>query len=240
MTDPIEVIIGDYRAFAAQQRDRLATRGIDITPCSSAAPIAAATSTAAAATRAEHVHAHRAGAVTHVCRFLALASLALSSPWSYPISADGVRWRSGGMRVWMILELSRRIGRPPAEVFHFVAIDHVRNHPRWDPLMELEQVSPGPIGVGTVIQRRHTHTGSPVEGTMEVTEFERDRLIGFTIKDGAVEMRTRMIFEPDGDGTIVSGSIEVPGMRESMDPAPIEASLNKMKQLIESGDDSTA
>jgi predicted metalloenzyme YecM len=32
MTDPIEDIIGDYRAFAVQQRDRLAARGIDITP----------------------------------------------------------------------------------------------------------------------------------------------------------------------------------------------------------------
>jgi len=30
MTDPIEDIIGDYRAFTAQQRDRLAMRGIDI------------------------------------------------------------------------------------------------------------------------------------------------------------------------------------------------------------------
>jgi predicted metalloenzyme YecM len=32
MTDPIAEIIGDYRAFAALQRDRLATRGIDIAP----------------------------------------------------------------------------------------------------------------------------------------------------------------------------------------------------------------
>jgi predicted metalloenzyme YecM len=32
MTDPIEDIIGDYRAFAAQQRDRLQTLGIDIAP----------------------------------------------------------------------------------------------------------------------------------------------------------------------------------------------------------------
>ena len=30
MTDPIAEIIGDYRAFTALQRDRLATRGIDI------------------------------------------------------------------------------------------------------------------------------------------------------------------------------------------------------------------
>ena len=32
-TDPIADIIGDYRAVTALQRDRLATRGIDIAPC---------------------------------------------------------------------------------------------------------------------------------------------------------------------------------------------------------------
>jgi predicted metalloenzyme YecM len=32
MTDAIEDLIGDYRAFTALQRDRLATRGIDIAP----------------------------------------------------------------------------------------------------------------------------------------------------------------------------------------------------------------
>ena len=32
MTDPIADVIGDYRAFAALQRDRLAARGIDIAP----------------------------------------------------------------------------------------------------------------------------------------------------------------------------------------------------------------
>jgi predicted metalloenzyme YecM len=31
-SDPIAEIIGDYRAFAAMQRDRLVTRGIDISP----------------------------------------------------------------------------------------------------------------------------------------------------------------------------------------------------------------
>jgi predicted metalloenzyme YecM len=32
LTDPIADVIGDYRAFAAQQRDRLLARGIDIAP----------------------------------------------------------------------------------------------------------------------------------------------------------------------------------------------------------------
>jgi predicted metalloenzyme YecM len=34
VTDPIADIIGDYRAFAAEQRDRLLARGIDIAPYS--------------------------------------------------------------------------------------------------------------------------------------------------------------------------------------------------------------
>src|SRR4051794_34833895 len=32
MADPVGDIIGDYRAFAAQQQDRLLARGIDISP----------------------------------------------------------------------------------------------------------------------------------------------------------------------------------------------------------------
>ena len=32
MADPVGDIIGDYRAFATQQRDRLTARGIDIAP----------------------------------------------------------------------------------------------------------------------------------------------------------------------------------------------------------------
>ena len=32
LTDPIGDLIGDYRAFSARQRDRLAARGIDISP----------------------------------------------------------------------------------------------------------------------------------------------------------------------------------------------------------------
>ena len=51
-SDPIAEIIGDYRAFAAMQRDRLAARGIDIAPyalshLAVASPIGTSTSTSA-------------------------------------------------------------------------------------------------------------------------------------------------------------------------------------------------
>jgi hypothetical protein len=89
----------------------------------------------------------------------------------------------------MRVEVSEVIDRLVAEVFRFYAHEHVRNHPRWDPDMELERVSEGSVGVGTVIRRRHTHSGIPVEGTMEVVESEADRAFGVVIRDGPVEIR---------------------------------------------------
>jgi Polyketide cyclase / dehydrase and lipid transport len=101
----------------------------------------------------------------------------------------------------MGLNRSIYIDRPPADVFRFYAVEHVRNHPRWDPDMHLELVTEGPIGVGTVIRRTHTHYSEPTEGTMEVVEFERDRALGVVIHDGSIEISGRMSIEPQGEGT---------------------------------------
>ena len=43
------------------------------------------------------------------------------------------------------VQVSGVIDRSVAEVFRFQAIEHIRNHPRWDPYMQLEQVTDGPI-----------------------------------------------------------------------------------------------
>jgi uncharacterized protein YndB with AHSA1/START domain len=134
----------------------------------------------------------------------------------------------------MKLELSQVIDRPPAEVFRFIATNHVQNHPRWDPKMELRQLTEGPVGVGTVIHRRHTHTGAPVEGTMEIVEFSPPHAFGMVIRDGTVEMHSRMTFEPYGDhATRIDGTLDIPSMSDPMDPAPIQHSLTRMKELIE-------
>ena len=135
----------------------------------------------------------------------------------------------------MKLELSQVIDRSPAEVFRFIATNHVQNHPRWDPKMELDQLTDGPIGIGTVIHRRHTHPGYPVEGTMEVVEFVPDRTMGMVIHDGPIEMRSRMTFEPHGqNATRIKASLDIPSMPQPMDPSPIQQSMRRMKELIES------
>ena len=137
------------------------------------------------------------------------------------------------------LQVSGLIDRPVAEVFHFIAHEHVRNHPRWDPDIELEQMSDGPIGVGTIIKRRNSRSGTPVEGTMEVVEFEPNRAMGTVIHDGPTEMRGRMTFEAlSDDETSLTIDVELPGLDESMDTnfltSMIERSVRNMKQLIES------
>jgi hypothetical protein len=132
------------------------------------------------------------------------------------------------------LERSVVIDRPPADVFRFYAVEHVRNHPRWDPDMHLEQATPGPIGLGTVIRRRtHTRYGTPTEGTMEVVEFEPDRAFGTVIHDGPVEMRGWMSMEPEGQGTRLSVGFEIVGSTDPIDPAPLERTLRNIKTLIE-------
>ena len=72
----------------------------------------------------------------------------------------------------MEFEVSTIIERSATAVWDFYAVHHVQNHPRWDPDMSLEQVTSGPIGLGTVIRRRYTRFGVPHEGTMEIVEFD--------------------------------------------------------------------
>jgi hypothetical protein len=136
------------------------------------------------------------------------------------------------------VRVSKVIDRPVAEVFHFVAHEHVRNHPRWDPDMQLEQVSDGPIGIGTIIRRRNTHSGTPVEGTMEVVEFEPDRAMGVVIHDGPTETRSRVTFKAESqERTTLTISAEFADMDESMESlitSLMERSAQNIKHLIES------
>ena len=139
----------------------------------------------------------------------------------------------------MSLAVSRDIERPPEKVWQFVVVDHLRNHPRWDPKMSLEQVTDGPIGPGTRITRRHTRAGAPIEGTMEVLEFDPPHAFGVLIRDetpeGSLEVRSRMTLEARGAGrTMLTIELDLPGPAASMDPTMIEASLARMKELIES------
>ena len=136
------------------------------------------------------------------------------------------------------VQASKIIDRPVAEVFHIHAREHVRNHPRWDPFMQLEQVSDGPIGVGTIIKRINSHSGTPVEGTMEVVEFEPNRAVGMIVHDGTVNMLARATYEAEGDErTTLTLIVEFLGMDESNTEvltSEMDKAAQTIKQFIES------
>jgi hypothetical protein len=133
------------------------------------------------------------------------------------------------------LDLSESIERPPADVFRFVATDHVQNHPRWDPQLSLVQETPGPIGVGTRIRRSRAGGETRVEGEMQITEFEPDSTMGALIRDGPMEIRSWMTVEPEGEAasrltfTVESDDAPLDMMEES-----IKGSLRRIKEMVES------
>lgn len=138
----------------------------------------------------------------------------------------------------MEIDVSTIVGRPIATVWDFYAVHHVDNHPRWDPDLELEKLSDGPIGLGTRIRRRNTRYDAPTEGTMEVVEFEPEKVMGVKIQDGPIETRGRAIFSAATPTTThVTIWAEFPGFDDSMTDRirPLmERSAQTIKQLIES------
>jgi hypothetical protein len=134
------------------------------------------------------------------------------------------------------MEVSQEIDRPVPVVFKFFADDHVRNHPRWDPDIELWRDSDEPIGLGTIIQRRNSRWGTPVEGTMEVVEYEPNRAFGVVIREGPMEIRGRTTFEEAGEGrTRLTIAADMP-IDESMKDritGLMQRSIQNIKELIE-------
>lgn len=137
----------------------------------------------------------------------------------------------------MEIEVSTIVDRPVATVWQFYAVDHVHNHPRWDPDLELEKISDGPIGPGTRIKRRNTRYDPATEGMMEIIEFEPERVLGVRIRDGAITTMGRATFSPATPGTTeMTIRAEFPGMDDSMADTirPLmERSARTVKQLIE-------
>jgi uncharacterized protein YndB with AHSA1/START domain len=138
----------------------------------------------------------------------------------------------------MQIQVSTTIDRPIADVWRWYAEDHVRNHPRWDPDMELQQISEGPIGLGTKIRRRNVRFGAPVDGEMEVVEWDPERAIGMLIHDANMQMRGRTTFQQEGpDTTLLTIVTDIPDLDESkasVVSSRMQRTIENVKSLVES------
>jgi len=137
------------------------------------------------------------------------------------------------------VEVTATVNRRVADAFRIFATNHVQNHPRWDSDISLEQISDGPVGPGTKIKRINTRSGSPIEGTMEVVEYEFNKKFGMYTKEGSTEFRGLTLFEEiDSDHTILTHKIEFFGMDEVTDEksmtALVQGAIQNHKGFIES------
>lgn len=147
----------------------------------------------------------------------------------------------------MKLEARNRteVARPPADVYRFIAIDHGRNHPRWDAwAVEFKQLDPGPVVVGTRFAYKRKAFG-PISQTLQlvVTEMDLDRRFAFRFS-GSSRASVAYTLQPAGDaGTVVEfdGRFEMPGpqflgplMKGSVD-RQVADGQRRIKQMVESG-----
>jgi hypothetical protein len=92
------------------------------------------------------------------------------------------------------------INRPVDEVFDFVADE--RNEPRFNlQMVTAEQVSAGPIGLGTQFRAQIKTGARTVEMAIEFTVFERPVRLGSRTQMPGMDIEGMLTFEPVGEVT---------------------------------------
>lgn len=111
------------------------------------------------------------------------------------------------------------IRRPVEDVFDFVADE--RNEPRFNPRMRrAEQISEGPIGVGSRFRAEMVSMGRTVEMVIEFTGFERPRRLASSTHMSSMDIQYTLTFEPVPEGTRMrwSGDLEPRGTLKLLGP----------------------
>jgi hypothetical protein len=138
----------------------------------------------------------------------------------------------------MKITVSTDIDRPVAAVWQWYAVEHVRNHPRWDPDMELVQISQGPIGLGTRIRRRNRHFGEPIEGEMEIVEWEPERVMAARVQDANADTTGRVTFESLGPSrtrlTVEADYSNIDASKVEQLRSMIERGYSTIRRMVES------
>ncbi len=139
------------------------------------------------------------------------------------------------------LEHSVVINRPVEEVFEFM--NNIENEKLYrTDLLESEQISEGPIGVGTTTREVTQFLGRKIETTAEVTEYVKNKVVASKSTSGPIPFKFRTSFEPVEEGTKVTMEFEgeIGGffkMAESlvikMGMKQIEKDFNTLKEMLE-------
>tara|TARA_B100000686_G_scaffold330800_1_gene393542 strand:+ start:4214 stop:4687 length:474 start_codon:yes stop_codon:yes gene_type:complete len=73
-----------------------------------------------------------------------------------------------------------KIHSPCNKVFSFVGTDFIKNYPKWSPeVVDLQQLTTGPVKVGTMCRQVRIDQGRKSESTFKVTIFQPGKRICF-------------------------------------------------------------
>jgi hypothetical protein len=97
------------------------------------------------------------------------------------------------------------VGRKPEEVFDFVA--DLNNEPAFNPdASNIVKTSAGEIGLGTVYTEDLRRIGTY---TTTIDQYERPSKLGFDARNPKCDAIVRFRFEPSGEATSVSCSVQL-------------------------------
>jgi uncharacterized protein YndB with AHSA1/START domain len=140
------------------------------------------------------------------------------------------------------VEQSVVIRRPPKEVFAFLS--DLENWSRWQPeLREVEQISRGPVAVGTTFRQALDAGGKRIELIGQVIEYEPNENLSLDYVRGGLSFRLHFHLEPIDDGTRLVGKGEgrMSGFSSLFEPVverevneQIKTNLDDLKVLLES------
>ena len=139
------------------------------------------------------------------------------------------------------IERSIVIGRPVDDVWEFV--HDIANDRLWQTtLVESEQLTDGPMGVGTRVREVRHFLGLKIELAWEVTEFEPKTRSAIRGVSGPVPLSGGYRLEPLDAGTkfTVTGELDAHGLFKLAEPVfaritsrELEANLGHLKDLLE-------
>jgi uncharacterized protein YndB with AHSA1/START domain len=131
------------------------------------------------------------------------------------------------------------INQPVEKVFSYVT--DVANHKAWQAGILDAKITPeGPVGVGSVYQYTSEVMGHKMQTQLQVSEFEANRRWSITTTGVPTPVQTVYQFEPAGDGTSLTISMELSGgyppAAEPMVKAQMQKSMDeqaaRIKQMV--------
>ena len=150
-------------------------------------------------------------------------------------------------------ESSLVINRPIDAVFAYLA-DIAKGMEWQSKLLEVQQTSDGPVGIGTNLREIRRLLGRNMETSFTITDFDPESKLGFKSTSGPIPMRAYYSLEsvsPEGvnqegsvDATRVNMTVEaeLTGIFKMTEPLVVhsakrqmDADIAKLKEILEAG-----